>query len=55
MVAKLPPGKDGKPKELKIYLRADATTTYGDVKRVMAACAAKGQNKILFASYIKEN
>ena len=39
----------------KVYLRADATAKYGDVKRVMAACAAKGQTKILFASYIKEN
>ncbi|MEL0117345.1 MAG: biopolymer transporter ExbD [Opitutae bacterium] len=41
--------------KLKVYLRADAKATYGDVKRVMAACAAKGQTKILFASYVKDN
>ena len=40
--------------KLKVYLRADSMATYADVKKVMAACAAKGQTKILFASYVKD-
>jgi biopolymer transport protein ExbD len=37
--------------KLKIYLRVDSMATYADVKKVMGACAEKGQTKILFAAY----
>ena len=40
--------------KLKVYLRADSMATYGDVKKVMAACAAKGQAKLLFAAFVKD-
>jgi biopolymer transport protein ExbD len=41
--------------KLQVYLRVDSEATYGDVKRVMGACAKAKQQKILFAAYTTES
>ncbi len=37
--------------ELRIHLRADQATPYGDIKKVLKACAEVGAYEVIYATY----